>query len=395
MRQLANEHQGFIKLFNLVHTNVPMFRYNLKKSDLSPSKKKLLNIFMRYKQSNSSEYIKDLQSMSFDDPFFDSLRLLILGVFQNHYCRYRYAQENVHASYSYFKNKNFPDIIVYCQISLAVIYANQKQVQLMQMILDEIDESAIQIDYYQLCFVHAKSLLYLQQQDLEQAKKLLLKSLDSKNALLSRFEGSFLLQLIIISFKQKNEKEIFFLLEKYKKSKGMVVQSNYKYMKILLEFIFNQKALYVYAQDFEHFPELYNQLEVIKFLNSGDIKHANTHWKQLMSHNSQLYGQDFKYLGEYSIFSHALELSSFMATENDFSELSTITSPLDKLSYIFKHATVPIKKERLIELIWQEEYSEKSMGRLRKLISRYRKMTGHKVKSYQDSYSVVSEEDAA
>ncbi len=161
-------------------------------------------------------------------------------------------------------------------------------------------------------------------------------------------------------------------------------------MKTLLDHIVAKKPLYVYAADFKDFPELHHQLEVVKALAKGDAQEAGKYWSMLSKHNPALYGKDFKYQGDYSLFSCAVEMyaDNTRPQELNLKDLKKCKSPIDKLHHIFSSIHAPIPKAELIHLIWNEEVTEQGKDRLRRLIFLYKKKFGQSIVSYQETYKI-------
>ncbi len=159
-------------------------------------------------------------------------------------------------------------------------------------------------------------------------------------------------------------------------------------MKSLLDHIVAKKPLYIYANDFKDFPELHHQLEVIKSLAIGDLKEAAKFWTLLTKHNSSLYTPGFNYMGDYSLFSCAMDLYSNFSKSHDLNmgHLQECKTTLEKLHYIFSSVHAPISKAEIIRLIWNEEVSEAGQSRLRGLVFQYKKKFGNSVVSHQDTY---------
>jgi hypothetical protein len=133
------------------------------------------------------------------------------------------------------------------------------------------------------------------------------------------------------------------------------------------------------------------QLKVINQLKSGDTQEAAKVWHKLSHHNKFLYDKNFTYTGEKSLFYQALQkhLVNFGESSIDEEKLQSIETNLEKIAYIFSVCRAPIQNEELIRLIWNEELTEISLQRLRKLVSDYSKKYNAKVKAFDARYKVV------
>lgn len=169
------------------------------------------------------------------------------------------------------------------------------------------------------------------------------------------------------------------------------MRANYAYIKALLHHLHSGAPLYIYASKFKDFPELHWQLETVKLLSIGDLDGARRNWNQLRKHNSGLYGPDFDYRGDPSLFSQCLERYRAHTSNDEWneSELVGIESKRDRLHFLLTRSHSPILADRLVSLIWGEEADERTLARLRKLISNYSKEKGVKVVSSHNSYRLL------
>jgi hypothetical protein len=190
--------------------------------------------------------------------------------------------------------------------------------------------------------------------------------------------------------REKSYNKCYELLGEYSELNEHVVKVNYTYNKSLLDLIVHDRPLYVYAKDFDEYPELYQQLEVIKNLKVGDIEAAQKFWSMLTMHNPELYKSEFEYNGEESLFLQALKLHlpNSNKVQIQAEDLAKFTSNLAKLDYILTHAQLPMSQAEIIKLIWNEEVSESGKTKLRRLIADYSKKFHKKIKAYQSTYQI-------
>lgn len=267
-------------------------------------------------------------------------------------------------------------------------YSNQKDVKSMEKYVHLIDEYQTDSDYIKLLIAQAKIVSLVVSDKIDEASKALDEVLTQKSKFLKAFLPSFLIMSFSLRLKQREFAECFSILEKYKKTTGFVVRVNYMYMKSMLNHLVKGKPLYTYESEFEHHPELLHQLEVIKALSRGDIDLAKKYWAILSKHNPKVYLQDFKFNGDFCLFSFGLEKYAGYVNDTSFNpiELNSIESPLDRLSFIFENRIRPIAKDLLIKLIWNDDVSQSSSARLRKLVSRYNQKSPVKLVSHQETY---------
>ena len=280
------------------------------------------------------------------------------------------------------------EFIVYPLTTLVLAHGNMKSLKEMEGAVDLMKSYRANGDFSHLLMVQAEVLYLVQAGHTAKAEHLLNKVIKQNHPYLEDFRPSFLIIQFSIFLKGAKYKNCFDILEQYKETKGFVVKINYTYMKSLLDHLVSKKPLYIYESEFKDYPELLHQLEVIKALSRGDIEKARAYWSLLARHNPKVYQDQFNYVAEYSLFSMALnKYASYAKTvEIDPFQLNQCKGPLEKIHYIFSETDSPLSKAEIIKLIWNEEMSERSMSRLRKLIFEYNQRIQNKLISHQDTY---------
>ena len=86
----------------------------------------------------------------------------------------------------------------------------------------------------------------------------------------------------------------------------------------MLDLLVHDAPLYIYARDFEDYPEMHHQLEVIKALKAGDEETAKRSWEKLSQYNSSLYLERFEHHGDKTLFFQALDLYKKILRQKKF-----------------------------------------------------------------------------
>jgi tetratricopeptide (TPR) repeat protein len=384
----SQEETDFFKeTFQLLNVDQRKFEYRLKTHHFSPQEKKILEAFWYFKKNDQEEIFSRLKTPIVDNVFLEATRSYLLGLAHNHYGKFKFAIEHLNKSISLYQSQEEDEFIIYALTSLITAYSNTKNTLAMAQAVDLLKTYPPKGAFSQLLRIHAELLyLSLAEQD-KKAEKIIIKALSEDNPHLENFKPSFYLTLFSINFKRERYQDCKTILDDYKKSKGFTVKVNFLYMKNLLEHIVENKPLYIYENDFKDYPELHYQLEVIKALSRSDIKRAEDFWSKLALHNPEIYQKNFNYLGGPNLFFAALKIhKQDNKVKIDKTELKSIEKPLEKLIYIFEKTSVPIQKAELINLIWDEEVSEKTQNKLRKLVFKYNETGKVKIVSYQDTY---------
>lgn len=380
------EREEFIRVFNTLGEDIERFKRLSNSSIFSQTSKKLLSAYHYYIKRKKEKAFETLSLTRPTDPFYQGMKSYILGLCHNQFGNYAFAVEHLDKAYNQLKNYKVDKVTNYCLVLLVVAHYNRNDCQLVNKYWTELKNSKPHSEMMDLSKIQCECLTYMINLEFDKAQKIISKQLDKKDKASTTFKSTFLVMLFICAAAQEQFSYCHKILEKYKKASGFTVKANYKFMKLLLDHISTDSSMYVYKKDFKDSSELFDQLMVIKSLSEGDLNEAKVFWKNLKKHNNKLYTKDFQYNGVKNIFSIALEKYNQTERNIDKEKLIKLSSPLDKLQYIIENSTRAVDKYDLIEMIWEDEINEVSLSRLRKLVTKYRRKTGHKVVSIQNSY---------
>jgi hypothetical protein len=389
-KELISEIDFFKETFRMLNNEPRKFEYRLKTHPFDRNQKKLLTAFSYFKKGNKEETFSLLKGYTIETPFFEGVRLYLLGIAHNHYCAYSFAVEHLSKSVEIFQELEEENFLVYSITALILAFGNKRDFRKMEHYVDMMKVCHPSSDHNKLLMIHAELVYLVHAEQLVKAKKILQKTLASDLKNLEMFKPSFLILYFSAAFKSRNYSRCYEILDEYKALNGFTVKLNYLYMKCLLDHITAQKPLYVYESDYKDFPEMHHQLEVIKSLSVGDVERAGSFWSLLQKHNPSIYKKDFTYAGDYSLFSCALGLYAAHAktVDLDLNVLNGLSGPLAKLQYIFSQTSAAVPKEELIKLIWNENSSEASLNRLRQLVYSYKKKYRTEIVSHQNTYKM-------
>jgi hypothetical protein len=97
------------------------------------------------------------------------------------------------------------------------------------------------------------------------------------------------------------------ILKRMKKQRNYILSSYYNYMKILFYHLIENKPIYLVQSDYRDYPELKNQLNLIRALELNQINEAIGIWNKLHEKKPEVFAKKFKCLGQKTIFSLCLE----------------------------------------------------------------------------------------
>jgi hypothetical protein len=381
----------FFELYLILSRDAHHFKKALSKTQLNLSQQKLLWGYQAYLKKEKEECFDKLKSSHFDHPFFEGVRHCLLGMAHNYFGNYQFAIEHLEKSIGLLRESDSDYFKILSHTHLFLTYANRNQIHPLHSLMDAMGKFQVVNDFSRLSIQMCKSLYWQMTGEFQKSNLLIQSEFKKKSERFSSFQNSFIIIRFINYFQLKNLKKCEEELEKLKKSPGFTQTSNYKFMKILFEYLMSDAPLYVYKKDFMDSSELYEQLMVIKSLAEGDHYEAQKYWKKLSQHNGDLYQDHFEYKGAFSLFSAALkkQMSQEFDGHLDVEKMTHLKSVQEKLQYIIEHGPDSFKKEQLIKWLWNEEVSEKTKNRLRKALSEYQAKSGIKLKSYQDTYRKI------
>lgn len=392
--KLHNEenYKLFIDTWRLLHTNTRMFEYWMKNGEFSIHERRLLRCFQFYKKNKKKECLDLLEAKINDDTFLEGVRLYLKGLVYNQHCHYFYAIENLEKSIELFQSINEERFQLNSLCLIVMVYGNRREIKNMASTLDQIKEFTLETNSQKLQLLYAELFYFVLTNNKEAVLAACKKALSLKYPEYEGFHAYFLVQKFMLFAKNEEYKACYQILEDYKKLSGNLVKANYAYMKTLLDHLDQDAPLYVYARDYGEFPELYQQLEVIKSLKEGNLEGAKKFWKKLSQHNPSLYGEDFEFKGDHTLFAQGLKryLVHRHEVKLDQTQIDAISSALDKLIFILANSARPLETSELIMVIWKEDYSVAALGRLRKLVSRYNQNSDNKIVASRGTYQLAS-----
>lgn len=386
-----NKKLSFKEILSFLYVNPDKFKYHKDAHHLSLEERKLLKAYAAYKKGNCEEVFELIRGKRFQTQFSEGVRCYLLALTYNHFGYLKFAKEFFNKAQDLFQQSGDKHFLFYVLCEKFLLYSNLKQFAQMEDSVKGLKNFKASHGYDQLLKNYALALHYFNMRKEKLALELIDRSLSMDLKEVRLFKNAFLMTLFRIQLRANQYQECYKTLEKYKKANGFTVDVNYKYIKLLLDFIVQESPLYVYARDFKHNPEIYQQLQCIDYLARNQLEEAKKIWSQLQNHNSKIYQDEFSFPNDDSLFSKALtKVLSLAATPKGFNlrELELQTKTMDKLEYILKFNNTSITKALLIEYLWQEKVDEKSLKKLSRLMMRYKKLKGLSIKSYQETYKI-------
>jgi hypothetical protein len=199
---------------------------------------------------------------------------------------------------------------------------------------------------------------------------------------------AFAIGRFMFYFKNDEYQNCYKVLNEIKKVRSYYNQSNFIYMKSLLDHVVDRAPIYVYERSFKDNMQLFHQLMVIKCLEEDNQDLAHDHWLELQSINRFLFSDDFKYNGKKDLFSVALSLHQH---ENAVVEKNNFKTHEEALYHLLLNATSPVSVEKIYAYVWDEKMPDKLvMTKLKKLVSRVRVKYAVEIAYRKCCYQIVT-----
>lgn len=136
------------------------------------------------------------------------------------------------------------------------------------------------------------------------------------------------------------------------------------------------------------------QWDILYSLETGDIDEAKKHWSSLIELFPRYYRDNFKIIDsseERTIFGRLLQRLRCSRTNIDLSELVIKGKKGIRLLEILISAKSPVRKEDLIEQVWQTPYDPSLDARFYKLIERLREQVPFAIENSRNSYFILDD----
>lgn len=384
---------SFEELLSLLYNNPKKYKYHQDSPHFTQTQKNLLKAYAAFKAEERDEVFRLLRYKKFDPLFEEGIRCYILALTFNSFGHYKFAKEHFDLAENIFKQIKHKQYQFYCLCELFFLHSNLKTFDEIDHKVKDLEKANAHSEHDQLLKSYALALHYFNTKKENKALRIIDQSLSNQSQKGKMFRNPFLMTLLRIQLRKRQFEECYKTLRKYKEAKGYKITVNYKYIKLLLDFIVKEKPLYVYARDFKENPELFQQLQCIDYLARKQLQDAAMIWSKLQKHNPKLYKSNYQFPSDDSLFSLALKKVHNQAqVPHGFSKdaLNGINKTLDKLDYILTYYKSSITKAELIEYLWQEEVDEKSLKKLSRLMMKYKNAKGIEIKSYQETYKIVA-----
>jgi hypothetical protein len=364
---------AFHALLEEIHDNSKKIEKYLTDKRLTQAERTILKCWSSLRKCDYQNIYQTLEKLNTQyDPFVDIQKNLVLAIAYNNDGRnldaFRLLQNVLLELSSY---KNIDKIYFLALYNFFVCSFNLKNMVEMRICLGHMH--AMQLDdrqktYYLSCMFQYSWL----NNDEQQAHDLIAQLKKYKKYMSEAMSMAYAIGRFMFYFKYDQHKQCYAVLNEIKKVRSYYNQSNFIYMKSMLDHITKMTPIYVYQRFFKDNMQLYHQLMVIKALEEDNQELAFEHWRELQTTNRFLFAEKFKYNGAKDLFSVALQLHREKLGNPDIQKIEFATHE-EALFYFLNLADSPVSVDKIYSFVWHEKMPDKlAMTKLKKLISRAR-----------------------
>lgn len=358
---------------------------------LTQLEKKILEGHLLIRSNKNEEVIQSLLNIPQSEILFiHSHWNLILGICHNNIGNYSRGEIYLKEAIRGFEDSSSSYHLFTALFNLFTLLGNVGRVDEMEGILGRMEEISPSEDLAQVRLLRCQFTYAMDANKTDKAYQIL-STIETKKKM---FSESDLYQHLVCEFifyiKEENFPKAHSILEELKRFKKYSLSENFIFMSRLLAHLTEDKTIYVYEREFSSLKFLYYQMKVIESLQGKDHETAEEYWSLLQKETPHLYGKNFNYHGEKSLFSLCLEkhLNKEEAKPKIIHRGSG-RNACEKLFSILKASAEPLRKGYLYEIVWGEAPETKEdYEKLSKLISKVRRNYNVTIVSRKGTYFI-------
>lgn len=384
------KHKAFIQALKFVRENPKKAKNYLNDKRMTNQEKVIFLSFLQVRDSNNQDVVDSLLRFTCSDVFVESQRHFGLGAAYNNLTNYAQSEFHLKESIRLNTYKDGADLKFAACHSLFIVCLNTFKLSGMEEAIQKMQEIETKSEKFNATLLYCEFSLAVQKQQIDLAKKLILKVEDNFAHLNEHQSLDYLLDYFDLFLMEDNYDQCMDAIERIKRLRKFKNESNLKYMQAMLGFIRDDAPIYLYEKDFQSYPFMCNQVMCIKALENGNEAAAREAWAYLHKTVPQSYQAPFEYIGPTNLFSKAL--SKFKLQVKPLSIPLSFESNLtkeEKLIQLLGNANTPIQKEAIYKLIWDKELESKDdLKKLVKVVQRARDRFDVDIKSIKGSYLI-------
>ena len=379
----------FLTALDCFTENLDKFNQYFDDRRLTFAEKEILRALLHLRNGEYETIFSTIKKLQIKDPTVQAIKYIILGISYINISESKKSLEYLELSEDYFKTTSLHKQHFNSLFYQFLAYLNLNDINGMAKSLDKLENVEVPNKKFEADLHRARFNFHVHSKNYEKAQMTLLKinnlmpdmTEGQKNFFLTdKFE--FFLITDQISEAQKTVNE----MKKYRKFQ---IKGNYQFIKVIMDFCFKNKPLYLYLKDFEGQGYIYLQVKFLLALSEGNEKLANKTWEDLKKETPGCYQDHFTYVGSKCLFQMALDKIKSPQQVIKKQNLKPLIGDKEALCLSILSSGKIINQDILFKEIWGEEAKNKEeLARLRKLISRIRSKSEIDIQSHKGSYFI-------
>ncbi len=360
----------------------------LKTQKLDRSQKLLIKARLEGLNNNWDKYL-DLLKTKFDNEYLDAQRLLLRG---NAYLRMGDFElsilENL-AAIQILLNLEDKQSLFNGHYHIAVCYSRLSLEKLLNSYLekalvyaDDLDKvysiKRVYLNYYSKIGDFKSALKVIDQIEKEDLEKLQNKDI-LKNIMAD------------VYFRSGNLEKANQLYIELKKNRKSIYKARIDYEFTILKCIMENKKLPNLPRSIQQSSEYFYLWKTLQALEQGDPFEANLQWENLRKMNPSKYLTPFNFSNKGDFSNHFSKYLEKLKLDGEKKQILNIRkgSRMHKLYEVMSHSSVALRKEVLIEQVWNVNYGPGYDSRFYKLIERLKKTTDLNIVMENSTYKIT------
>jgi hypothetical protein len=386
----------FITALKLLSSDPVKAKSFLQDKRLSQNEKIILRCYFLLRDNELDEVVSQLKQISScTDTIVEAQKQLLLGLTANNQSHFKEAFAYINTALKLLKNKELPYFEYIGLYNQFIISFNQKDREQMRSILGKLKKLPLEKEADQIMILRCFLNYYTLHDQFNEAHHMI-EEIEQISGTLTESDGiSFLIDKINLAVKEEKFDQCQKILSEMKKFRKFHLTENYNFIKLLLDNITHDTPLYFNQDLFVRIPVLHYQMKTIRALEEGNEGEAKESWAKLTELYPELYEENFKYRGDKSLFSLALNkhVAKIRPTPLQFSGDS---SQHEKILTLLQNAKAPINRDLIYHAIYGKPAECKDdYLRLSKVISRLKKKTSLEIGYKKACYFLVKTKQAA
>ncbi len=386
----------FIHALQLLSLDPVKAKSYLDDKRLSNKEKIILQSYFYLRDNELEKVIESLDGIGeSSDKVLEGQRQLLLGLTANNQSHFVEAYEHINLSLRLLKDQNlnyFEYLGLYNQFIIAFNMKDQKR---MQNVLFSLEKIPVEKESDRIMILRCYLNYYTFINQFGEAHKIIHKIHKICPKLTESDEISYLIDKLNLSVKEENFSESLKILGRMKKFRKFHLTENYNFIKILLNNIIHDEPIYFSHDQFIRIPLLNFQMQTIRALEEGKQDEAQQNWTKLNELNPDIYGENFNYQGDKTLFSIAFHKHLSKIKKTDI-PLEQDSSQHNKILKLLQEANNPINRDIIYFAVYGKKAENKDdYLRLSKVIYRLKKKLNLELSFKKGCYQLKVKKSAA